>query len=217
MRATVRTVRSHGTMARTLCVRAVFYGVVGWLATGVGGCAATHVGNDWQCPLAQGSVCTRVAAADPAAPPGTLTGAVADTEPVTQQSEPHASRYRTGTGARRPSARPWTGAREPEAQCRENCRPRDERVGADDGLGDGIWALARTGVAGNPAGTSAGKDRSEGESPGHESGAVWLDSARTAEVIGRIWIAPYVDAAGVYHEAGWIRVVLEPAGWRRNP
>ena len=30
------------------------------------GCAATHVGDDWQCPIAQGAVCASVAAADPA-------------------------------------------------------------------------------------------------------------------------------------------------------
>lgn len=42
------------------------------------------------------------------------------------------------------------------------------------------------------------------------------DSAnlRTPEVIGRIWIAPYVDDAGMYHEAAWVRVVIEPARWR---
>ena len=38
---------------------------------------------------------------------------------------------------------------------------------------------------------------------------------RTPETIGRIWIAPYVDAHGVYHEAGWVRIVLRPARWRR--
>ena len=37
---------------------------------------------------------------------------------------------------------------------------------------------------------------------------------RTEEVVGRIWIAPYVDGNGVYHEASWVRVVLEPARWR---
>ena len=37
----------------------------------LGGCAATHVGDAWQCPLAQGRACTNVAAADPAvAKPG---------------------------------------------------------------------------------------------------------------------------------------------------
>ena len=39
-------------------------GLVGALA--LGGCAAGTVGDDWQCPLAQGQVCTSVAAADPA-------------------------------------------------------------------------------------------------------------------------------------------------------
>ncbi|MCY4488022.1 MAG: TraV family lipoprotein [Deltaproteobacteria bacterium] len=33
----------------------------------VGGCSATHVGDAWQCPLAQGAACTSVADADPAA------------------------------------------------------------------------------------------------------------------------------------------------------
>ena len=33
-------------------------------------------------------------------------------------------------------------------------------------------------------------------------------------MVARIWIAPFVDADGVYREASYIRVVLEPAGWR---
>ena len=32
----------------------------------LGGCSATHVGDAWQCPLAQGTDCTSVAEADPA-------------------------------------------------------------------------------------------------------------------------------------------------------
>ena len=40
------------------------------------------------------------------------------------------------------------------------------------------------------------------------------DSLRTGEVVARIWIAPFVDADGVYREASHVRVVLEPAGWR---
>ena len=32
--------------------------------------------------------------------------------------------------------------------------------------------------------------------------------------MARIWIAPFVDADGVYREASHVRVVLEPAGWR---
>ena len=34
------------------------------------GCAGNHVGDDWQCPLAQGEVCASVSAADPAVPAG---------------------------------------------------------------------------------------------------------------------------------------------------
>ena len=34
---------------------------------GLGGCGATHVGDAWRCPLAQGTACTSVAEADPAA------------------------------------------------------------------------------------------------------------------------------------------------------
>ena len=30
------------------------------------GCSATHVGDAWQCPVAQGTACTSIAAADPA-------------------------------------------------------------------------------------------------------------------------------------------------------
>ena len=37
---------------------------------------------------------------------------------------------------------------------------------------------------------------------------------RTDEIIARIWIAPFVDADGVYREASHVRVVLEPASWR---
>ena len=37
---------------------------------------------------------------------------------------------------------------------------------------------------------------------------------RTEERIARIWIAPFVDAEGVYREGHWVRTVLEPARWR---
>ncbi len=37
-------------------------------ALALAGCSASHVGDDWQCPLAQGKVCASVAAADPAVP-----------------------------------------------------------------------------------------------------------------------------------------------------
>ena len=40
------------------------------------------------------------------------------------------------------------------------------------------------------------------------------ENLRTEERIARIWIAPFVDAEGVYREGHWVRAVLEPARWR---
>ena len=40
------------------------------------------------------------------------------------------------------------------------------------------------------------------------------DDLREAEVVGRIWIAPFVDADGIYREGAYVRAVLAPAGWR---
>ena len=37
---------------------------------------------------------------------------------------------------------------------------------------------------------------------------------RAPEVLGRVWIAPFVDAGGIYREAHWVRVVMAPAEWR---
>ena len=58
-----------------------------------------------------------------------------------------------------------------------------------------------------------------GSRPGQAEPAVAEDGSqeddlRTGEVVARIWIAPFVDADGIYREASYIRVVLEPAGWR---
>ena len=50
--------------------------------------------------------------------------------------------------------------------------------------------------------------------PGHTPMAS-LDEVRIPEKIGRIWIAPWVDANGVYREGAWVRVVISAATWRR--
>ena len=49
---------------------------------GLGGCGATHVGDAWQCPLAQGTACTSVAEADPAAARPAEAKVVRDREPL---------------------------------------------------------------------------------------------------------------------------------------
>ena len=58
-----------------------------------------------------------------------------------------------------------------------------------------------------PAGATQAEARPDGDGPAG-------DDLRTGEVVARIWIAPFVDADGVYREASHVRVVLEPAGWR---
>ena len=40
------------------------------------------------------------------------------------------------------------------------------------------------------------------------------EDLRAPETIGRVWIAPFVDADGVYREGSWVRVVIAPAAWR---
>ena len=167
----------------------------------LGGCAATNVGNTWQCPLVKGSVCASVAEADPAASRrfSTDTSAIGGTE--TQRSAVRARRSRTVTGAR--ASRTVGRTRPPEPECRGVCRLQD-------------WLGRSFGSAGEVLENDPEtQSRNASEADELEPATSWRDSARTSEVLGRIWIAPYVDASGVYHEASWVRVVLEPAGWRK--
>ena len=186
--------------------RTALRAVVGTLiAVGLGGCAATNIGNTWQCPLVQGSVCARVAEADPAGPQRISIDTPGDDVTASAQPAFQARRYRNGTGARVPGSRRAETARESGPACRENCRPSD-RPGRRAGSTDEEPEARRE--------TQAGMESGGGDA---ELAAAWRDSARTPEVLGRIWIAPYADAAGVYHEGSWVRVVIEPAGWRRAP
>ncbi len=174
------------------------------------GCSATHVGESWQCPLAQGASCDSVAAADPAVP-----GAGAERRPVLREPL-----YRV-RGTESSEAPP------PARSCDAGC-------GA--GFGPFAW-LARlfgagdaksareTPVAESPAPAAvrvpqtAADDAAVAPEPPADTAALPASPApagdlRTGEAIGRIWIAPFVDANGVYREASHVRVVLEPAGWR---
>ncbi len=180
------------------------------VALALGGCAATNVGNTWQCPLVQGSVCARVAEVDPAAPKRVSMGTPADvvtlTEPSAVRARPfRARRYRNATGARVPATRAAPRARESEPTCQGTCRLSD-RFGRGAGSTDEEPEDRRDTQA------EAGSDGDRLPPAGS-----WRDSARTPEVLGRIWIAAYVDTAGVYHESSWVRVVIEPAGWRQAP
>ena len=175
------------------------------VALAMGGCAATNVGNTWQCPLVRGSVCARVAETDPAAPKRVSMDTPAETGTATEPSAVRARRYRNATGARAPATRAAASAQAPEPTCRGNCRPQD-RPGRGSGSPDEAPADRRD----TQEGTASQNDDLKPEGS-------WRDSARTPEVLGRIWIAPYVDTSGVYHEASWVRVVIEPADWKIAP
>ena len=161
------------------------------------GCSATHVGDSWQCPLAQGEVCASVAAADPAVADAAVPASLSTATPL--------HRPRSGSGTAGMNA----GSKNRE-DCRTGCNPFAwlARLFAadagDDGDGEAI---------------DVPRGRKRASSPNSEavpdaSSDPANDGLRTPEVIGRVWIAPFVDADGVYREAGWVRTVIEPARWR---
>lgn len=175
------------------------------------GCVASHVGNAWQCPLVQGQPCASVADADPAGAGARRgnTGTGLDTAVRTVPGL-ETPLYRTAPAAR--DRADDAAAQVSRRRCRGGCRPFAwlRRLGKHrtEGSPD-----AGVGAADTDAG-----DVSEPVAMAHTDISMAQDPAaddlRTPEVIGRIWIAPYVDALGVYHEASWVRVVFEPAGWK---
>ena len=198
---------------KTIHLSRMALGLLGALA--LGGCAATHVGDDWQCPLAQGQVCTSVAAADPA---------VEEAAELPARAPLHRAR---------PAAVAETALGGAAPGCGEGCNPLAwltrlfEANRNDPGPGGGVIADGSAvevvaavlpsdpgpgrGEVGSGA-AAAGRANiaeSAGDDPIPASGGL-----RTGETIARIWIAPFVDAGGIYHEASWVRAVLEPAGWR---
>ncbi len=181
------------------------------------GCSSGHIGDSWQCPLAEGGACDSVVAADPAVPDAGTARKTLLTEPL----------WRQRTGEPKSPALPARGpgqAAEPpcEAECGGGFDPfgwlmRLFGTGEEDGPMAKAKSLSTTDVApppktgpepARPAAAALPAEPARGEDdPGG-------DGLRTGEVVARIWIAPFVDADGVYREASHVRVVLEPAGWR---
>ncbi|MCY3703623.1 MAG: TraV family lipoprotein [Rhodospirillales bacterium] len=156
------------------------------------GCSATHVGESWQCPLAQGTSCTTIAEADPAVPAAAARPAVLFGEPL-HGARPLASRTAAG------------GRRDRGGACDRDCGPLAWLTGLFRGsAGNDPAALPPEA----PAAAAAAEPAAAG------SAITADDSLRVPEVLGRIWIAPFVDQDGIYREAHWVRVVLEPAGWK---
>ena len=168
-------------------------GLTAALATtlALGGCAGTHVGDAWQCPLAQGAACASVAAADPAV------NETADTPDFATR----ALRYRERSAVRIQAGTVLSA--KPASDCAKGCSPF-------------AWIAGL--FAANADATVTGNDNAAPSKLSHAiaSPASAEDNLRTPETIGRIWIAPFADGDGVYHEARWVRVVIKPAGWRRR-
>ena len=210
-------------------------------ALALAGCSSGHIGESWQCPLAEGGTCDSVAAADPAVPDAG--GRTALGEPLWQAREsapeaPGETVCTTGCGG---GFDPfgWLRRMFGDPGSRIDVRDRSSAGAGDDGSDE-------RSAAGQPEPATAAKvetlltapDREADEAasstapeaaeprlgepataalPAEAAAAVdgpQADDLRTGEVVARIWIAPFVDAGGVYREASYIRVVLEPAGWR---
>ena len=178
----------------------------------LGGCSSGNVGESWQCPLADAGTCDSVAAADPAVPHSDAAGNVVLGEPL----------WRVRASGRYEAA--------PDTPCEADCGGFDpfawlarlfdtETAEGEKTAAPGPVRLlpaeapAPAGPSDATAALSAEPDAPETDDGG-EVARDGHDDLRTDEVVARIWIAPFVDADGVYREASHVRVVLQPAGWR---
>ncbi len=183
------------------------------------GCSSGNVGESWQCPLAETGTCDSVAAADPAVPNMGEPRSAVLTEPLWRVR----------------NTRPPSPA--VEAPCDAACDGGFDPFAWLARLFGGETAEKKTAASGPvrllppeaptpatlPAEPDAGEPTpapllAEPETPELLAGGETVpgdhDDLRTDEVVARIWIAPFVDADGVYREASWVRAVLESADWR---
>ena len=171
-------------------------------ALALAGCSATHVGESWQCPLAQGASCTSIAEADPAVPASATDPAVLFGEPL-----PGARRH-VGVEAA-------GGSRGVGEACDGGCDffAWFKTLLGGDATPHALHPAPETPAAAATTDLSVGPN---GDAPSTTTVAPIAadEDLRVPEVVGRIWIAPFVDADGIYREAHWVRVVLEPAGWK---
>ena len=198
----------HRTVLPTLMLAALL----------LAGCSSGNIGDSWQCPLAKGGSCESVAAADPAVPDAGAARRTLLTEPLWRQ--------RAGEPAE-PAAAPC------EAECGGGFDPfgwlvrlfggdGEDRAAPEETEPDAAASrpvpvkthsrTAEQDTAPLPAEPQPGEPQPGEDDQGEEHPGA--GDLRTGEVVARIWIAPFVDAGGVYREASHVRVVLEPAGWR---
>ena len=180
------------------------------------GCSSGHIGDDWQCPLAAGGSCASVAAADPAVPKTGAAPAGAPGQPIRLLPREWDADYTD------PTAVSAEATRSCDSECGFDPFGRLAELfgGGDDGARPGGGNAKPVTVDSDAAPASKSRSAIPGAvslpadpaTSGHDG--LLSDDLRTGEIVARIWIAPFVDADGVYREASHVRVVLEPAGWR---
>ena len=183
------------------------------------GCSSTHVGESWQCPLAQGGSCTSVEDADPAVP-------ARAGEPLYRvRAEAESARPREAARTERPcdaACGPFTWlarlfGTETDADGDESAAPKPAVRPEAEAAAALPLPADTTPAPGDPApGDTAPVETASmdpaGEDPAGDDPAT--DDLREPEYVGRIWIAPFVDGDGIYREGAWVRLVIEPARWR---
>ena len=174
------------------------------------GCSSGHVGDDWQCPLAAGGSCASVAAADPAVPKA---GAVPATGQPLRLLPRDAETERADPSTAEPRLCNAGCGFDPFAWLARLFEGRDDSAHRSDGNAE-LATADSAAAAMTPNSRAAESDAALPADPGSGDDGPQADDLRTGEVVARIWIAPFVDADGVYREGAWVRVVLEPAGWR---
>ena len=183
------------------------------------GCAATNVGEDWQCPLAQGTQCTSVAAADPAVKDGAGATRLAGSRRLVPA---HRAADDAGMSSVATAAPDGIGR-----ACASRCNPFAWLgrliAGAPANEGDGADAAevrapenAAPVIAASGEAAAVPEAQPDAPPPSRSAAAgAATEALRAPETIGRVWIAPWVDAEGVYREASWVRIVIAPAVWKR--
>ncbi|MDE0408582.1 MAG: TraV family lipoprotein [Alphaproteobacteria bacterium] len=199
------------------------------------GCSSGNIGESWQCPLAKGGSCDSVAAADPAVPDmdsrtvlgeplwrvrgDELPEVRAETRCATECDggfDPFAWLARLFGDPGSPAGaggndggdeRSTAGHPEPATAAKTETLPAGPDREADAAASSAAAEAAEFRSAEPAAATLPAEPAAAEDDP-------QANELRTGEVVARIWIAPFVDADGVYREASHVRVVLEPAGWR---
>ena len=153
----------------------------------VTGCAGSgHVGESWQCPLAQGTACQSVSEADPA---------VREPGEERETKLPVPVRYAASAGSSVLSGFiSWFAelfSFEEEDASAATAEPLVVGAQAPLATAESLYTPV---VEKTPFAPQ--------------------ENLRTKERVARIWIAPFVDAHDNYHEGYWVRAVMKPAGWR---